>query len=165
MVLKRLTRSTVATLASATTRMITVAAFAVLLLAATTQAATIPSASAYDASSALPVDSCPGYVAKNVVRSANSITADLKLGGLACNTYGTDIDNLKLIVEYQSGLFHLHLILRIIYCTRTFTKSLQIHESMSKSLTRMRMSTRFRSRFCRDQAASSTPAIAQLSLR
>ena len=104
MVLKRLTRSTVATLASATTRMITVAAFAVLLLAATTQAATIPSASAYDASSALPVDSCPGYVAKNVVRSATSLTADLKLAGLACNTYGTDIDNLKLVVEYESGL-------------------------------------------------------------
>lgn len=49
------------------------------------------------------IDACPGYVASNVVPSASGLAADLKLAGPACNTYGTDLDNLKLVVEYQTG--------------------------------------------------------------
>lgn len=47
---------------------------------------------------------CPGYIASNVQESANSLTADLSLAGKPCNTYGTDLDNLKLLVEYQTGM-------------------------------------------------------------
>jgi alpha-glucosidase len=50
-----------------------------------------------------PIDDCPGYTAKNVAHSDHGLTADLALAGQACNTYGTDLDNLKLVVEYQSG--------------------------------------------------------------
>lgn len=49
---------------------------------------------------------CPGYKASNVQQSANSLTADLALAGKACNTYGTDLENLKLLVEYQTGMFN-----------------------------------------------------------
>jgi alpha-glucosidase len=49
------------------------------------------------------VDSCPGYVAHDVRETANSLTASLSLGGDGCNAYGTDIKNLTLLVEYQSG--------------------------------------------------------------
>ncbi|KAI9806522.1 MAG: hypothetical protein M1833_003709 [Piccolia ochrophora] len=45
---------------------------------------------------------CPGYTAANVVRTTSGLTADLSLAGDACNVYGTDIDSLSLIVEYQS---------------------------------------------------------------
>lgn len=46
---------------------------------------------------------CPGYVASNVVKTDNSLTADLMLAGSACNTFSEDISNLKLIVEYQTN--------------------------------------------------------------
>ncbi len=46
---------------------------------------------------------CPGYTASNVVRTPNGLTATLKLAGNACNVYGTDIDTLKLTVQYQSN--------------------------------------------------------------
>jgi hypothetical protein len=49
------------------------------------------------------IDSCPGYAVSNVVQSRGSITADLSLAGPACNVYGTDLDQLKLLVEYQTG--------------------------------------------------------------
>ena len=49
---------------------------------------------------------CPGYKASNVQQCANSLTADLALTGKACNTYGTDLENLKLLVEYQTGMFN-----------------------------------------------------------
>ena len=52
---------------------------------------------------ALAVEDCPGYVATNVVTTDNSITADLTLNGQACNVYGEDIADLRLLVEYQSG--------------------------------------------------------------
>ncbi|KAL1304389.1 hypothetical protein AAFC00_003389 [Neodothiora populina] len=51
----------------------------------------------------LAIDQCPGYVATNVKYSGNkTISADLNLAGAACNTYGTDVTNLKLLVEYQT---------------------------------------------------------------
>jgi alpha-glucosidase len=48
-------------------------------------------------------DSCPGYTVSNVQQTQGTITADLTLAGAACNVYGTDIENLKLLVEYQTG--------------------------------------------------------------
>jgi alpha-glucosidase len=48
---------------------------------------------------------CPGYKATNIKEGGNSLTADLTLAGKPCNTYGTDLKNLKLLVEYQTGRF------------------------------------------------------------
>ncbi|KAI9699860.1 MAG: hypothetical protein M1820_007035 [Bogoriella megaspora] len=48
------------------------------------------------------LDSCPGYSASNLVQGDTSFTADLSLAGTACNTYGDDIQNLTLKVEYES---------------------------------------------------------------
>ncbi|KAF2966620.1 hypothetical protein GQX73_g6984 [Xylaria multiplex] len=49
------------------------------------------------------IDDCPGYTASNVVESDGKLTADLSLAGTACNIYGTDLSDLKLLVEYQTG--------------------------------------------------------------
>ena len=46
---------------------------------------------------------CPGYIAQNVSQTSTGLTARLKLAGSACNIYGTDLDNLILSVEYQTG--------------------------------------------------------------
>jgi hypothetical protein len=63
------------------------------------------------------VDSCPGYAASNVQSTDNSLTASLNLAGEACNTYGEDIQNLTLSVEYQSGKFGRH-----VWVTQTIVK-------------------------------------------
>lgn len=47
---------------------------------------------------------CPGYKASNVMRSVNSITADLTLAGSACDLYSSDITNLKFLAEWQTGM-------------------------------------------------------------
>ena len=46
---------------------------------------------------------CPGYAASNVQQSGSTLTADLTLAGSPCNAYGTDLTDLKLLVEYQTG--------------------------------------------------------------
>lgn len=46
---------------------------------------------------------CPGYTASNVQKSSTGITADLTLAGEPCNTYGQDLKDLTLTVEYQTG--------------------------------------------------------------
>ncbi|RWA07552.1 hypothetical protein EKO27_g7548 [Xylaria grammica] len=46
---------------------------------------------------------CPGYTASNVVETDGRLTADLSLAGTACNIYGTDLTDLKLLVEYQTN--------------------------------------------------------------
>ncbi|KAI0473381.1 glycoside hydrolase family 31 protein [Xylariaceae sp. FL0804] len=46
---------------------------------------------------------CPGYTASHVVETSGGITADLTLAGEACHAYGTDIADLRLIVEYQAA--------------------------------------------------------------
>lgn len=46
---------------------------------------------------------CPGYSASNVVRTNSGLVATLKLAGIACNVYGTDIETLNLTVEYQAA--------------------------------------------------------------
>lgn len=50
------------------------------------------------------ISSCPGYVASNVNHYPKKITADLTLDGGPCNVYGNDIKDLKLLVEYQTGV-------------------------------------------------------------
>jgi alpha-glucosidase len=50
------------------------------------------------------LDACPGYIASNVANDGSSITADLKLAGTACNFYGQDLTDLKLLVEFQTGI-------------------------------------------------------------
>jgi len=46
---------------------------------------------------------CPGYTASNVQTTATGLTASLALAGPACNTYGSDIENLKLTVNYDTS--------------------------------------------------------------
>lgn len=49
------------------------------------------------------ISSCPGYSASNIRTSSNGLTASLKLAGQACNAYGTDLSELVLQVEYETG--------------------------------------------------------------
>jgi alpha-glucosidase len=51
------------------------------------------------------LDACPGYTASNVVQTDSSLTADLTLAGTACNQFGNDLHDLKLVVEYQTSEF------------------------------------------------------------
>jgi alpha-glucosidase len=51
------------------------------------------------------LESCPGYRASNVVSTGSTLTADLTLNGPACNVYGTDLTDLKLVVEYQTNTY------------------------------------------------------------
>ena len=60
-------------------------------------------AAAFLGTSALAQADCPGYAATNVQQSSSGLTADLYLAGAPCNVYGTDLPNLTLTVEYQSG--------------------------------------------------------------
>lgn len=46
---------------------------------------------------------CPGYTASNVQNTTTGFTADLRLGGDACNVYGNEIEQLTLTVEYQAS--------------------------------------------------------------
>src|SRR5277367_5306096 len=71
----------------------------------------------YDPKAVNPQTVCPGYRASNIVNTPHGLIADLTLAGTACNVYGTDIDNLKLTVEYQSE-DRLH-----IYITPTYVTS------------------------------------------
>ncbi|KAI9369323.1 glycosyl hydrolases family 31-domain-containing protein [Aspergillus egyptiacus] len=61
-------------------------------------------------SSSLPLGNCPGYRAANVEENSRSLTADLTLAGEPCNTYGLDIESLKLEVEYETDS-RLHVII------------------------------------------------------
>ncbi|KAI2638443.1 glycoside hydrolase family 31 protein [Xylaria nigripes] len=49
-----------------------------------------------------PQSVCPGYKASNVAVTSLGFTADLTLAGDPCNIYGTDIELLSLVVEYQA---------------------------------------------------------------
>jgi alpha-glucosidase len=50
-----------------------------------------------------PLGECPGYRALNVKTTATGLTADLRLAGPPCNTYGTDLEKLRLVVTYETG--------------------------------------------------------------
>lgn len=47
----------------------------------------------------------PGYTASNVQTTDTGLTADLALAGPATNSYGMDIENLKLTVNYDTCKF------------------------------------------------------------
>lgn len=47
---------------------------------------------------------CPGYSISNVQSGNTGLTADLSLAGPACNSYGSDIPSLKLMVNYDTGM-------------------------------------------------------------
>ena len=49
------------------------------------------------------VNSCPGYVARNIRTTRSSLTADLALAGKPCNVFGQDIPSLQLSVVYEDG--------------------------------------------------------------
>jgi hypothetical protein len=49
--------------------------------------------------------SCPGYSASNVANSGTGLSADLSLAGSPCNSYGKDIENLRLTVSYDTCLY------------------------------------------------------------
>lgn len=46
--------------------------------------------------------SCPGYSASNVEKSGTGLSADLSLAGSPCNSYGKDIESLRLTVSYDT---------------------------------------------------------------
>ncbi|KAL4903173.1 Alpha/beta-glucosidase agdC [Aspergillus multicolor] len=48
------------------------------------------------------VAQCPGYKATNVEEHSRGLTADLTLAGAPCNSYGTDIESLRLEVDYET---------------------------------------------------------------
>ncbi|PPQ68234.1 hypothetical protein CVT24_005042 [Panaeolus cyanescens] len=48
------------------------------------------------------LEACPGYRATNVKTDWNGLTADLVLGGKACNVFGDDIAKLKMQVTYET---------------------------------------------------------------
>lgn len=51
-------------------------------------------------------DTCvsSGYSASNVQQSGTGLSADLSLAGPACNSYGKDIESLRLTVTYDTGM-------------------------------------------------------------
>ena len=49
------------------------------------------------------LDACPGYVATNVKQSQSGLQADLVLKGSPCNVFGSDIKQLSLSVQYETG--------------------------------------------------------------
>lgn len=51
------------------------------------------------------INDCPGYSASDIVNTDTGLTAKLTLAGPACNAYGTDVQNLRLAVNYDSGTF------------------------------------------------------------
>ena len=51
------------------------------------------------------LDKCPGYKASNVKKTAYGVTADLHLAGPACNAYGKDLDNLKLLIDVEHCMY------------------------------------------------------------
>ena len=50
------------------------------------------------------INDCPGYSASDIVNTDTGLTAKLTLNGPACNVYGTDVQNLRLLVNYDSGM-------------------------------------------------------------
>ncbi|KAB8356560.1 hypothetical protein FH972_024142 [Carpinus fangiana] len=57
------------------------------------------------------VADCPGYVLKTYSQTENAFYADLKLAGTPCNIYGQDLQDLQLVVEYQT-VDRLHVLIK-----------------------------------------------------
>lgn len=49
-------------------------------------------------------ESCPGYAVSNVETTATGLTASLTLAGPACNVFGNDVEELRLLVNYDAGI-------------------------------------------------------------
>lgn len=49
------------------------------------------------------IDDCPGYSASHIVNTDTGLTAKLTLAGPACNVYGADVQDLRLLVNYDSS--------------------------------------------------------------
>lgn len=60
---------------------------------------------------------CPGYTATNIDVTDSGLTADLTLAGVACNAYSEDLQELKLVVEHQTGNYSF-----LIQCKNTKTR-------------------------------------------
>lgn len=69
---------------------------AVLKVAAGDYLANVNDTTAVDSQS-----SCPGYKVTSIRSNSLGVEATLTLAGNACNSYGTDIEKLKLSVAYQ----------------------------------------------------------------
>ncbi|KAF2277138.1 uncharacterized protein EI97DRAFT_466667 [Westerdykella ornata] len=63
----------------------------------------IPFPQADGASNRVDLSNCPGYAATNIASNDHSVTADLKINGPKCNAHAEDLEELKLLVEYQTG--------------------------------------------------------------
>jgi alpha-glucosidase len=50
-------------------------------------------------------DRCEGYRTSNVIRGENALTADLTLVGRGCGIYGADLKELRVGVQWESGMF------------------------------------------------------------
>lgn len=81
--------------------LLALAAGAGLVYAAPTPQESYPSALQARAADS---NTCPGYEASNVVKTDSGLSADLSLAGTACSVYSDDIEDLKLVVEYQTGM-------------------------------------------------------------
>ncbi|KAI0399857.1 glycoside hydrolase family 31 protein [Xylaria palmicola] len=57
----------------------------------------------HDPNAVDPQSVCPGYKATHVVEDSHGLRADLVLSGQPCNVYGTDVEALRFIVEYQAA--------------------------------------------------------------
>ena len=66
----------------------------------------VPASPSNSLKSRVAASDCPGYEASNVVKSDSGLTADLTLAGDACNVYGTDLKDLKLVVEHQTSEYY-----------------------------------------------------------
>ena len=100
--------------------------------------------------------SCPGYKAVNIRGSDDSFSVDLKLAGEPCNTYGTDLKDLVLSVEYQTGghkktarlfLFFSFPFFFLFFFPLLLTFEPQITDCTSLSMIEMRWFIRFRNRW------------------
>lgn len=56
---------------------------------------------------------CPGYTASSVVVTESGLIADLSLAGTACNAYSEDLQELKLVVEHQTGMHPSNIYIRV----------------------------------------------------
>lgn len=82
--------------------------------------------------------SCPGYSASNVQQTGTGLSADLSLAGSPCNSYGNDIENLRLTVNYDTSM---NKTIRH-HCTSQLLTSLKTSDSTSRSKTALVSPTR-----------------------
>jgi alpha-glucosidase len=79
--------------------------FAVAACACAAFAAPTPSDTSVILTRAADPGTCPGYTATNINVTDSGLTADLSLAGAACNAYSEDLQELKLVVEHQTGMY------------------------------------------------------------